>query len=310
MATSKTKVRPDGAAGEAQSGLSWLDAGGGYFLALNAEKKVFARKGDKQLASVPKALKEGEVAERLAGLADWLVEHERESLETVERWMLRSLPVPRAVLEAVFPDPVWKDRLLNAVVAPIGPDGPVPEEAGFLRDVDSGRGIGVVNLDGETSWLRSTSVAIPHPILLLERDDFRELATELSFKQGLSQLFRETYAIPAGPELARTSLDDLSGGEFEKLQFALGRCRTLGYRVRGGFATTSVWEGDRVVEARYWVGSDDPEAPTITGDLAWLDAREKMIPLAEVGPVAFSEGLRMASAIYAGRKVEKEGAPS
>ncbi len=311
MATRKTTAKPDGVVGEGPSELNWLDAGGGYSLALSGERKLVARKGEKQLAAVPKAVREGEVADRLGALADWLVEHERECLEAVERWMLRSLPVPRAVLDAVFQDPAWKERLQNAVVAPVGPDGqPIYDEAGFLRDIDSKKGVGAVNLDGETSWIGSTSVVIPHPILLRERDDFRELATELSFTQGLSQLFRETFPMSALPNVAGTSVDDLSGGEFEKLQFALGRCRKLGYRVRGGFATTSVWEGDRVVEARYWVGSDDPESPTVTGDLAWLDLREKTIPLAEVGPVAFSEGMRMASAIYAGRKVEKDEVPS
>jgi len=40
--------------------------------------------------------------------------------------------------------------------------------------------------------------------------------------------------------------------------------------------------------------------------MVWVDERERALTLAELGPVAFSEGMRMASAIYAGRVVEQE----
>ncbi len=104
------------------------------------------------------------------------------------------------------------------------------------------------------------------------------------------------------------SVSDYEEGKFEQLNHALGRCRSLGYRVRGDFATSRVWEGGRVVEARYWIGAEYPEEETWTGELLWVDDKEQSIPLAEVGPVAHSEGVRMASRVYAGRKVEKEEA--
>ena len=89
---------------------------------------------------------------------------------------------------------------------------------------------------------------------------------------------------------------------------ALGRARSQGYRVRGGFAVCGVWEAADVIEARYWIGADNPESETWTGELSWVDSRERVMPLAELGPVAYSEGMRMASAIWAGRVVEKEAA--
>ena len=76
----------------------------------------------------------------------------------------------------------------------------------------------------------------------------------------------------------------------------------MGYRVRGGYAVCPVFEGGRLVEARFWIGADDPEYETSTGDLTWVDDRERPIHLRDVGPVAFSEGMRMAAAIAAGAK--------
>lgn len=89
------------------------------------------------------------------------------------------------------------------------------------------------------------------------------------------------------------------------LMHAVGKARSLGYKVRGGFATCKTWDAGAVSEARYWIGADSPDAETYTGLLSWVDDRERALPLAEVGPVAFSEGMRMASAIYAARVVEK-----
>lgn len=59
------------------------------------------------------------------------------------------------------------------------------------------------------------------------------------------------------------------------------------------------------MEARYWIGSDYPEAETFTGDLIFTDAKERTLPISDVGPVTFSEGMRMAAAIYAKRVIEK-----
>ena len=97
-------------------------------------------------------------------------------------------------------------------------------------------------------------------------------------------------------------------GKFAMLMHAIGKTRSLGYRVRGGYASCSVWEGGAVTEARYWIGADSPDSETYTGDLSWVDGRERLIKVAEVGPVAYSEGVRMASAIYAARVVDKDAA--
>jgi hypothetical protein len=222
--------------------------------------------------------------------------------------MLRSLPVPRAVLQAVWADAAWRGRLENAVIAPVGADGaPDPARSGLFRGVDPRRGLGVVGLDGETTWLDGDRAAIPHPILIPELDAWRELIAQLGLAQGVPQLHRETYGKPA--EAGERSIDRFAGARFAMLLHAAGRARSLGYKVRGGFATCQVWDGGVASEARYWIGADFPEAETRTGALSWVDERGRGLPIAGVGPVAFSEGMRMAAAIHAGRAAVPEDAP-
>lgn len=286
----------------------WIDAPNGYRVAL-LDGKIACRnaKGNK-LASVPKELKESDAVQVLEDVRDWLVAHDRDCIATVERWMLRSLPAPRAVLQAVWEDPSWRRALENAVVVPVDESGKRDDSAaGFFRGVDPERGIGLVTLDGETVWTDALAVAIPHPILIRELDDFRALAGELAATQGISQLVRETYEKPAALAKTALSIRDFVGGEFEQLNHALGLCRRLGYQVSGGSALMRVWESGKVLEARLWIGSDDPMSPAETDELSWVDDEEHAVALGAVTDVAFSEGMRMGSQIFAGRKIPKEG---
>ena len=95
----------------------------GYRLALDGGKLVAMNAAGRPLAAVPKELRAGETAARLLALRDWLAEHDRACAAAVERWMLRSLPVPRAVLQAVWDDAGWRAALENAVIAPVGEAG-------------------------------------------------------------------------------------------------------------------------------------------------------------------------------------------
>lgn len=295
------------AAAIGEDGLGWIDAGHGYKLALDGKKLVAMNAAGKRLSSVPKEVKDSDVADQLESTRDWLAEHDRECIATVEQWMLRSLPVPRAVLEAVWEDPSWRRPLENAVVVAVTADGAQdPTRAGLFRGVDAKKGVGIVDLDGETGWLAVEQVAIPHPILIPELDAWRELVTQIAVTQGIAQLHRETHARPPALAPTATAIDAFEDGKFAMLMHVLGKARSLGYKVRGGFATCKVLEHGVPTEARYWIGADSPEAETYTGSLLWVDARERTLPVAEVGPVALSEGMRMASAIYAARVVEKQ----
>jgi len=298
-------------------GLAWLPASGGYHVTLVDGKLAYRNPKGQRIQSQPKALQDDEVVERLEAVVEWLATHERECRETVETWMLRSLPVPKGILSAVWADPAWRKPLENAVVAPIED----LDRAGFFKGVDPERGVGVVNLDGETDWIDTAALRIPHPTLLAELATFRELAQDLGFEQGISQLLRETFTRPADLEADATDIGTWANAKFEALNHALGRCRSLGYRVRGGYACCPVFEAPRpsgrdggvgeeasarLVEARFWIGAEDPEYETETGDLGWVDEKERAIRVADVGPVALSEGMRMAAAIAAGAKETEE----
>lgn len=286
--------------------IPWLDTDKKYALGIEADKLVCRNPAGKKLASVPKELKESELAEQLTALCEWLTDHRAECLRRVETWMLRSLPVPCEVVRAVWLDPDWSAALRNLIVVPADAQGNADTtQTGLLREVDTKKGIGVVDRDGETRWLAAAQVLIPHPILIDGLDELREIAVDMGFAQALEQIFRPTFAAtPEQQQLAR--ITDFSGGKFDQLNFAAGLCRRLGYPVRGGYACSKVWENARPVEARYWIGDEYPEAETYTGELIFVGGDQQPLKIADVGRVTFSEGVRMASQIYAKRKVDKQ----
>ncbi|MFI7009628.1 DUF4132 domain-containing protein [Streptomyces sp. NPDC050145] len=281
--------------------MGWMPAGD-YEVALDENGKVICRNGKgRLLKSVPPKIADEQAVIGLRQLTEWLERHERDCRDQVENWMTRSLPVPTAVLARVWPDPAWRTALRDLVVT--GPDGAV---AGFLRDADPERGIGLVDLDGDTVRISPEQIRVPHPVLLDDLDELREFAVELGVEQGVQQLFRETYVRGADRDTGARGVDDYEGGVFKELRFLVGRATSLGYRVRGGQAVLPVLEAGRGIEARVWVGDYEGYEQTETGPLTWTTPQGGALTLGEVGPVAWSEGMRMAAALYAGRDVEDE----
>ncbi|GHH73296.1 DUF4132 domain-containing protein [Kitasatospora indigofera] len=283
--------------------MAWVQAGaGGYEVALDAEGKVICRNAaGRLLKAVPPKLGDDPVVTGLRQLTEWLTAHRAGCLADVERWMVRSLPVPAAVVTAVWADEAWQEVLRDLVVT--GADG---EVAGFLRGADPERGLGLVDLDGDTVRLTAAEIRIPHPVLLEDLDDLREFAVELGVDQQVQQLYREVWHRPPGQDLTATSVDTYAGGRYKELRELLGRCARLGYRVRGGCAVVPVVEDGRQLEARLWVGDYYEYDACETGSLSWTGTDGKTLPVGEVGPVAWSEGMRMAAGLYAGRTIEGE----
>ena len=296
---------PSSAVVETASDANWLPTDKDYTVALIDGKLQCRNPKGKQLASVPKWLKESDLGQQLLAVRDWLKEHQQECLGQAELWMLRSLPVPRKVLASVWADPTWQNLLTNAVVLPINKSVPDQTAVGFLKDIDAKKGVGIVDADGESQWLKSDTIAIPHPILLDDLDDFRELAVELQFEQQLDQLFRQTWT-PTEQQQSGTSIKDFCNGKFEMLTHALSLCRRLGYKVSGGYACCPVWEDGRLLEARYWIGAEYPESETYTDELMFTNDSDTAVKLSDVGPVTFSEGMKMAAAIYSKRVVKED----
>ncbi|MGW1884847.1 DUF4132 domain-containing protein [Streptomyces sp. NPDC001970] len=289
--------------------MGWIETeSGGYAVTLDGTRVLCRNAAGRTLKQVPAKLREDAEVVRLRQLAEWLERHERECREQVDTWLVRSLPVPVDLLARVWPDAAWQGALRDLVVAPVAADGSADvARAGFLRDADPQRGLGVVDLDGDSVRLGAAqgvrTVLVPHPVLLLhELEDLREFAAELGVEQGLEQLFREVWRRPQAPvgEFVRT----YEHGKFAELRHATARAVSLGYRVRGGEAICPLVEDGRQIEAAFWVGDDYPETEALTGPLEWRDRTGRRLPLSEVGPVAWSEGERMAALVYAGRVVE------
>ncbi|MFJ9737161.1 DUF4132 domain-containing protein [Streptomyces sp. NPDC101166] len=280
--------------------MGWVSAGD-YEVALDDGKVVCRNAAGRRLKALPSKIADDPAVVGLRQLLEWLARHEQRCLTDVERWMVRSLPVPFAVLARVWPDPAWQSALRDLVVT--GDDG---EVAGFLRDADLERGLGLVDLDGDTVRITCDLVRLPHPVLLEDLEELREFAVELGVEQGARQLFREVWRRPAALDAEASSVEEFAGGVFKQLRFLHGRAAQLGYRVRGGHAVCSVLEDGRGVEARVWVGDYDGYEETETGPLVFTDPAGKALKLGQVGPVAWSEGMRMAAALYAGRDIEDE----
>ncbi|MER5747417.1 DUF4132 domain-containing protein [Streptomyces sp. NPDC059913] len=288
--------------------MAWLAAGEGYEITLEEGRVVARRAGGRQLKTVPKALRDSPETDRLKQLAEWLDRHAAACVAQVDAWMVSSLPVPTELIVRVWPDEAWRAALRDMAV--VGDD---PDEAGFLRDVTADGELKVVDLDGETVRLSPRTVTLPHPVLLPDLDDVRDFAADLGITQKVEQIHRATWTRPDGPDTAHpataTEVRDYAGGKFASRFGLAARATSLGYRVSGGYATCKVRDRGAGTEASVWIGEPYWDGESETGALSWHDGDGRAVRLTEVGPVAWSEGMRMAAALYAGRTIEKgEGA--
>ncbi|WP_157442223.1 DUF4132 domain-containing protein [Actinoalloteichus fjordicus] len=237
-----------------------------------------------------------------AAAGDPAVRLRRECRETVRRWMVRSLPIPVSTLVRLFEDESWRAALSALVVVPVDGRGSlVTESAGLLRDVDADGGVLVVDASGAVRTLTPARLVIGHPVLLPDLERFQELAIVLEIEQPVAQLFRQTEVRPTVMSATATAIADYADGYFVELGDALDRCRAEGLTVRDGYAVCSVFERGRTLEARYWIGSGSPDLPACTGELFWVLPEGTRVRCSDVGPVAWSEGARMASVVFAGR---------
>lgn len=284
--------------------MGWLEAGDGYEVALVegrvAARATSGRAAGRQLKSLPKALKDHPEVERLRRFAEWLDRHAAACVAQVDTWMVSALPVPTELVVRVWPDEAWQSALSDLVV--VGDD---PDEVGFLRGVTESGELHVVDLDGETVRLSPRTVTLPHPVLLADLDDLREFAAELGIVQRVEQIHRATWRRPADLDGRAPQVSEFAGGSFPTRSALAARATSLGYRVSGARVICRVRDGAHTVEAAVWIGEPwDYQAST--GPLSWHGSDGRALRLVDVGPVAWSEGMRMAAALYAGREIEEE----
>ncbi len=274
--------------------MGWLPVGDSYEISL-VDGKVAARSSGpratgRPLKTLPKVLRDSPEVDRLRQLAQWLDRHSAECLARVDAWVVSSLPVPTGLLARVWPDPAWRDALRDLVV--LGDD---PAESGFLRDVTDTGDLRVVNLDGETVRFSPASATLPHPVRLAELTDLREFADEIDATQRIEQLHRGTWDRPADLKDRDTAVTDFRGTTVPN-RLAV-RAAALGFRVSGSQVRCRVWEAGRTVEAAIWFEEDYWDSEATLGTLSWSVVDGPTLRLTEVGPVAWSEGMRMATAL-------------
>lgn len=274
--------------------MGWLPAGDSYEISL-VDGKVVARSTGprvtgRPLKTLPKVLRDNPEVDRLRQLAQWLDRHTAECLARVNAWVVSSLPVPTGLLARIWPDPAWRDALRDLVV--LGDD---LAEPGFLRDVTDTGDLRVVNLDGDTVRLSPDRATVPHPVHLPDLADLAEFADELDVTQRIEQLHRGTWDKPAGLKDRDVTITDFRGTTVPNRLAA--RAATLGFQVSGSQVKCRIWEAGRTVEAAMWFDEDYWGSEATLGTLSWSVVDGPTLRLIEVGPVAWSEGMRMATAL-------------
>ncbi|WJZ02425.1 DUF4132 domain-containing protein [Corynebacterium freiburgense] len=285
---------------EVEDNKEWIDAGdysfklhNGVIVARNAKGRV--------LKTVPAKAKKLQQYEQLEGLRIFLAQHEEQCLEYVRKWFLHGLPVPLSVIIAVWPDPSWRKYLNDVIVS----DGQI---TGFLRSTNE-QGIQVIDLDGESTLIPFTdeaTVLLQHPAILEELEEWREFAVELGVHQGLDQLFRDVYQKPSDSDGQKAAVNAYQDGKYDRYAHLLGRARGGGFVATMAMVTVDVFEHGETITAALDIDAWDPSEGATLGTLTFTK-QQKTMKLEEVGPIAWSEGIRMSEFIYAGRTIETKG---
>ncbi|MFI7351678.1 DUF4132 domain-containing protein [Streptomyces sp. NPDC049936] len=291
--------------------MGWLAAGDEYEVAL-VEGRVVARSAvakspdgreGKRERSLPEEIRDRPEVLELQRFAEWLDRHAADCAAQVDRWMVSSLPVPAGLLGRVWPDEAWRAALQDIVVV-----GDHPDETGFLRDAAESGELRLVGPDGATVRLKPRTVTMPHPVLLPRLEELRRFAAESGVVQGVEQINRRTWTRPSGSGTTAHNVTEFAGAEYRSWFHLSSRATSLGYRISGSSVVDRIRDAGRIVTAS--VGMSDPftEEKAWTGGLAWsVEDGRRYLPLAEIGPVAWSEGMRMAAALHAGRTAPTDG---
>ncbi|MGW8744257.1 DUF4132 domain-containing protein [Streptomyces sp. NPDC055794] len=291
--------------------MGWLAAGDEYEVAL-VEGRVVARSAvakspdgreGKRERSLPEEIRDRPEVLELQRFAEWLDRHAADCAAQVDRWMVSSLPVPAGLLGRVWPDEAWRAALRDIVVV-----GDRPDETGFLRDAAESGELRLAGPDGATVHLKPRTVTMPHPVLLPRLEELRRFAAESGVVQGVEQIHRRTWTRPSGSGTTAHNVTEFAGAEYRSWFHLSSRATSLGYQISGSSVVDRIRDAGRIVTAS--VGMSDPftEEKAWTGGLAWsVEDGRRYLPLAEIGPVAWSEGMRMAAALHAGRTAPTDG---
>lgn len=301
--------------------LHWIPAGD-YALALDGTTVRARNAKGRDLKSVPAKVKKTDEYLQLDALATWLTQHERTCSDTVRTWFLRGEQVSAKLLATVWIDPAWQTYIRDLVVLASSPETEKKAEdaqeqvTGLLRGADEDA-LHLVDLDGETVDIpltdahgADTTVTVPHPVLIDNIDDWREFAVDLGVTQGADQLFREIHVKPDTAEGRRDALTRYAGARYEKGAALMGRSKGAGYETTRFEVCLKVTEPGAAgatpttVNAVLSIECADPFFEGTVGDLSFGSPETGRLDPDDVGPVAWSEGVRMAEFVHSGRTVE------
>ena len=274
----------------------WVVAGD-YTLKIDSGKIIARNAKGRTLKSVPAKAKKEPAFEKLQGLVSFVAQHEKECADSVSSWFLGNHPVPVKAIQAIWPDTYWRRYLHNLIIS----DG---QTEGLLRDVTDA-GLGIVDLDGESLTMTNETITIPHPAVIEDLEDWREFTSELGATQGLDQLFREIHRKPTDTKGRKDALRAYTDGKYQLASHLMGRARGGGFQASLGSVVVAVREAGQTIEGILDVYAYDPYGEAEIGELSFA-SRGKQLKAEEVGPIAWSEAIRMCEYIYAGRTVEEK----
>lgn len=272
----------------------WID-GGAYSFRLDGDTIIAKNAKGRVLKTIPPKARATAAFQKVDMLRAYLHQHEVLCGDTVRDWFLKGLPVPLPLITAVWPDPAWQKYFRDLVVVAAG-------ATGLLRGADA-NGLQLVDLDGETvsvPFHTDLVVHIPHPATMDEIDDWREFAVELGITQGLDQLFREVHVKPSDVDGIRAALGKYQGAKYKNAQTLIGRSRGGGFDADMNSISLTVLEDGvettAMLETDSWYYDDEATLHSLS-----FTRSGRVISAEDVGPIAWSEGVRMCEFVYAGR---------
>lgn len=273
--------------------LTWVPAVQGHEVALDGTTVVCRQPPGPAREALPSAVRDSPNGKRLTALSDLLRQHQAQCRATVQSWLLAEVPIPAGLLAQVWPDPSWRQCLENLVVT-------VDGRTGLLTNIGDQGQTTLLSVDAIPLHPAADPVSLPHPVLLPDVERWRAVLDAWGITQGIQQVARQVHRRPGDVDGSALSTDPYPGPPLGSPVTATDLARDHGYRVHGACATVRTSEGEMQIEARYRLGPDDPAITAKTGRLAWFDESRRPLPLRRVGPVAWSEGVRMAELIHTG----------
>lgn len=274
----------------------WIIAGD-YHLKIVDNKIVARNAKGRILKTVPAKVKKESAFEKLAGLISFINQHDKDCSDSVRSWFLGGYPIPTKTIQAVWPDKYWRHYLNNLIITD-------DETEGLLRNATE-EGLGIVDLDGESLTITPESIRILHPAIIQDLEDWREFATELGATQGLDQLLREIHRKPTDKKSVSEALSAYSDAKYKMGSHLMGRARGGGFHATLNSITVTVRENGQEIDGTLYVDAYDPYDEAHLSNLSF-SSEGKPLNINEVGPIAWSEAIRMCEFIYAGRTIEEE----